>query len=96
MSFCEGKPELLEDDRIERLGGGWRTAILYGSFFSLLASFHLGWRELNVGVWISRLQPVEMSFRARGWVRVVSGIQSLMSVYLLAIWALTYFGYPFE
>jgi len=26
----------------------------------------------------------------------VSGIQSLLSVYLLAIWLLTYFGRPFE
>jgi hypothetical protein len=27
--------------------------------------------------------------------RFVSGFQSLLSVYLLALWALTYFGRPF-
>jgi hypothetical protein len=26
----------------------------------------------------------------------VAGLQSLLSVYLLAIWALTYFGRPFQ
>jgi hypothetical protein len=34
--------------------------------------------------------------RATGWVRTVAGIQSLLSVYLLALWVLTYFGQPFE
>jgi hypothetical protein len=34
--------------------------------------------------------------RATGWVRTVAGIQSLLSVYLLALWVLTYFGRPFE
>jgi hypothetical protein len=29
-------------------------------------------------------------------VRTVSGLQSLFSVYLLALWALSYFGRPFE
>jgi hypothetical protein len=65
-------------------------------YFSLLSAFHLGWRELNVGTWISRIQPREYTLRATGWVRVVAGIQSLLSVYLLALWALTYFGSPFE
>jgi hypothetical protein len=64
--------------------------------FSLLSAFHLGWRELNVGSWIARVQAREYTLRAIGWVRVVSGIQSLLSVYLLAMWALTYFGRPFQ
>jgi hypothetical protein len=54
-------------------------------YFSLLSAFQIGWRELNVGTWISRLQPREYTLRATGWVRVVSGIQSLVSVYLLAL-----------
>jgi hypothetical protein len=29
-------------------------------------------------------------------VRVVSGAQSLISVYLVAMWVLTYFGRPFQ
>ncbi len=72
------------------------SALGYALYFSLLSAFHIGWRDLNVGSWISRLQGREYALRARGWVRVVSGVQSLLSVYLLAIWVLTYFGRPFQ
>jgi hypothetical protein len=65
---------------------------LIGLYFSLLSAFSLGWRELNVGTWITRVQSREYVLRATGWVRTVSGIQSLLSVYLLALWVLTYFG----
>ena len=68
----------------------------YGFYFSLLSAFHIGWRDLNVGSWISRIQPREYTLKATGWVRVVSGAQSLISIYLLALWALTQFGRPFE
>jgi Pentapeptide repeats (8 copies) len=69
---------------------------LIGLYFSLLSAFSLGWRELNVGTWIARVQSREYVLRATGWVRTVAGIQSLLSVYLLALWVLTYFGRPFE
>jgi hypothetical protein len=65
-------------------------------YFSLLSAFNLGWRELNVGNWISRLQKHEYTLRATGWPRTVAGLQSLLSVYLLALWVLTYFGRPFD
>jgi hypothetical protein len=65
-------------------------------YFSLLSAFYLGWREINVGSWIARLQTREYTLRARGWARTVSGFQSLISVYLLALAALSYFGRPFE
>lgn len=71
-------------------------ALGFGFLFSLLSSFQIGWRDLNVGNWITRVLPHEYTLRATGWVRVVSGLQSLVSVYLLALWALTYFGRPFE
>jgi hypothetical protein len=69
---------------------------LIGLYFSLLSGFSLGWRELNVGTWIARVQSREYVLRATGWVRTVSGIQSLLSVYRLALWVMTYFGRPFE
>lgn len=72
------------------------SVLLIGLYFSLLSAFSLGWRELNVGTWIARVQPREYTLRATGWVRTVSGLQSLLSVYLLALWVLTYFGRPFE
>jgi len=68
----------------------------FALYFSLLSAFHMGWRDLNVGNWISRVQPREFTLRAKGWVRTVSGIQSLISIYLLALWVLVYFGRPFE
>jgi hypothetical protein len=79
-------------------GGLWRglSTVFIGLYFSLLSAFSLGWRDLNVGTWIARVQPHEYTLRATGWVRTVSGLQSLLSVYLLALWVLTYFGRPFE
>jgi uncharacterized protein YjbI with pentapeptide repeats len=68
----------------------------YGLYFSLLSAFHIGWRDLNVGSWIARIQPREYTLKATGWVRVVSGVHSFISIYLLALWALTYFSRPFE
>ena len=67
-----------------------------GLYFSLLSAFHIGWRELSLGTWLSRVQPREYQLVATGWVRTVSGLQSIISVYLLALWILTYFGRPFE
>ena len=74
----------------------WWLALPVGVYFSMLSAFHIGWRDFNVGSWIQRLQASEYTLGATGWVRTVSGVQSLISVYLLAIWALTYFGRPFE
>ena len=70
------------------LGSAW--------YFSLLAAFSIGFREINVGSWILRMQTREYTLRATGWARVVGGVQSLLSVYLIALWLLTYFGRPFD
>ncbi len=67
-----------------------------GLYFSLLSAFNIGWQDLTVGSWISRIQPFEFSLKPSGWIRTVSGLQSLIGVYLLALWVLTYFGRPFE
>jgi len=72
------------------------NAMRNGFYFSVLSAFHIGWRDLNVGSWIARMQPREYTLKATGWVRVVSGAQSLMSIYLLAMWVLTQFGRPFD
>ena len=79
-----------------RLQGLGPSTIKWGFYFSILSAFSIGWREINVGNWIARMQWREYTLRATGWVRFVSGIQSLTSVYLLALWILTYFGRPFE
>jgi hypothetical protein len=83
-------------DKPTRLLLVWPQAIGLGLYFSVLSAFNIGWRAFTVGDWIQRLQPNEYTLRATGWVRTVSGIQSIISVYLFAIWVLTYFGRPFE
>lgn len=74
----------------------FRRAVLTAVYFSLLTSFRVGFREINVGNWITRMQCREYALRATGRVRFITGVQSLISVYLLALWLLTYFGRPFE
>ncbi|HEX2529808.1 MAG TPA: pentapeptide repeat-containing protein [Geminicoccus sp.] len=85
-----------EEIKIEQLRPrSWWQRLGTALQFSAISAFHLGWRDLNVGTWLSRLQTREYALQATGWVRTVAGLQSLLSVYLLAMWALTYFGRPF-
>lgn len=91
----EGTATQAGENLVERLHARGRTAIGYAAYFSLLSTFRIGFREFNVGTWIGRLQARPYALIAMGWARVVSGLQSLLSVYLLAMWALTYFGRPF-
>ncbi len=96
----ETKKEKIEEERKNNpeLLKGLRgiPALGYAFYFSLLTTFHIGWRDLNVGSWIARMQPNEYILKPTGWVRFVSGLHSLISIYLLALWALTYFARPFE
>lgn len=91
-----GKPSVENQVAVRRLFKPGRKAWKWATHFSLLSAFHIGFRELNVGVWISRTQPRKFSLEPVGWVRALSGVQSLLSLYLLAIWVLTYFGRPFQ
>ena len=43
-------------DKPERLILGWPKSLALGLRFSLLSAFNIGWRDLNVGNWIQRLQ----------------------------------------
>jgi uncharacterized protein YjbI with pentapeptide repeats len=64
-------------------------------FFSLMSAFNIGFREINFGRWLRLLTREEFDMRATGWARVIAGWQSLISVYFIALWVLTYFGRPF-
>lgn len=83
-------------ERREKLQRRGRKAYWWGLYFSLLSAFRIGWRDLSLGNWLVRMQRREYVLKATGWPRVVSGIQSLISVYLLALWVLSYFYRPFE
>jgi uncharacterized protein YjbI with pentapeptide repeats len=63
-------------------------------YFSLLSVFHFGWREITVGNWLARIQLNEYTLRATGWVKSLSGVQSLLSLALLILFILFYFGRP--
>ncbi len=54
---------------------------LYGFYFRIQSAFHIVWRDLNVGSWIDRIQPREYTLKATGGVRVVSDVQSFISIY---------------
>lgn len=73
-----------------------RRAVSAMMFFSLVNAFNIGFREFNVGQWLRILNQREFELKAVGWVRSLAGIQSLVSIYLFALWVLTYFGRPFN
>jgi Pentapeptide repeats (8 copies) len=72
----------------------WRV-LRAAMFFSLMSAFNIGFRDINFGRWLRLLTKREYDLRAVGWARTVSGFQSLLSVYLIALWVLSYFGRPF-
>jgi len=82
------EPERMHASHLDR-------AFLHGLFFSVLSAFHVGWRDLSVGHWVMRVHPREYALQATGWVKTVSGIQFLISVYLLVLWVACTFGRPF-
>jgi hypothetical protein len=85
-----------EPQIISKKNGNILDCFVYSLYFSLLSAFHIGWKELNVGAWINRMKIKEYSLMPTGSVRFLSGIQSLISSYMLALSILTYFGRPFE
>jgi hypothetical protein len=68
----------------------------YALYFNLLSAFHISWRELKPVLGWRGSSGRSTTLRALGWATGHSGLQSLISVYLVAIWALTYFGRPFQ
>jgi len=64
-------------------------------FFSLMSAFNIGFREINFGRWLRLLTRNEFDIKATGWVRVIAGWQSLISVLLIALFILTFFSRPF-
>lgn len=69
--------------------------ILYGLFFSVISAFNFGWGRLKFDQWLQRLNPEEFSLQANGRLRTVAGAQTLISLYLVVLFLLTYFGRPF-
>lgn len=68
------------------------TAVL----FSAMSVLNLGIQGLDVGRWVRLIHKREFDLQARGTIRLLAGIQSVLSFSLLALAALSYFGQPFE
>lgn len=69
--------------------------IWWALFFSGLCAFNIGFRDINFGRWLRNLTRTEFDIKATGWVRVVAGFQALFSVYLVALWIVSFAGTPF-
>jgi hypothetical protein len=92
----DGKPDISGSASVERIHHRNFYAFGWSAYFSLLSAFRIGFRDLTLGLWMTRIQPNNYMLEATGWVRCISGLQSLASVYLFAMWLLTYFGRPFQ
>lgn len=64
--------------------------------FSFYTTIQLGWRDFNLRAWVSLLQFEPYEFHVLGWLRWAAGVQALISLWLFAMFLLTYFGHPFD
>lgn len=77
-------------DKINLARRNWDRMIRIGLYFSLLSAFNIGWRNVTTKSLITRLQCRDYTLRATGWARCLSGIQSLLSIFLIGLWLATY------
>jgi len=70
--------------------------IWWALFFSAISAFNIGFRDVNFGRWLRLLTRRDFDLQPYGWVRVISGVQALISVYLVALWILSFVGTPFK
>jgi uncharacterized protein YjbI with pentapeptide repeats len=78
-----------------RVQAGGYAALLWALYVSVLSALHLARRDPNVGGWIACVHPGDYAVRPTGWVKTVSAVQSLVSLYLIALSALSHFARPF-
>ncbi|GEM_PF-2253042 len=97
--YVEEKPILesprfsdMIDIRNKNFWKGWFHAF----YFSAITTFGIGFRELNIGTWLSRLDPRRGTLRSTGWVQIVAGIQRIIGVILFAIFVISFFNLPLE
>jgi uncharacterized protein YjbI with pentapeptide repeats len=76
-----------------RWEAGFLKAIV---LFSLISIVNLGFEGLDFGRWVRSLTFREYDLKARGWLRSISGAQSLIGLGLVALSLLSFFGHRFE
>ncbi|PKK82634.1 MAG: hypothetical protein CVT49_12535 [candidate division Zixibacteria bacterium HGW-Zixibacteria-1] len=70
--------------------------LMHGCFFSLISTFNLGFREIDFGRWLRLILPWKAEYQPFGFVKTISGLQSIISVLLMAFGLLFYYGRFFE
>ncbi len=71
-------------------------AIASSVLFSTLASLTLPIKGINARAWILRTQKRDFEMDADGWVRVVSGVQTILVLLLVSLFFAVYLGNPFD
>ncbi len=74
----------------------WLIAWGHALYYSAIVTFRIGWKDLSIGNWTTRVDPRGVTLRSTGWVRAFSGVQSLVGVFLFAMWVWAYFSLPLE
>ena len=69
--------------------GGWR--LHNALWFSFLSATHFGTRMLSAQTIFRRLQTEDYRIEPTKWLRAISGFQSLLRIFLLGLFAVTYF-----
>jgi len=65
-------------------------------FLTMVSTFSIGFSEFNFSDWVKRLSRREYRIETSGTTRVLTGVQSLISLLLFALTILIYFGDPFN
>ncbi len=64
----------------------WGLSFSLISTFSIISTLTITLAEFEISDWIAILQPKYILFKSTGIVRMIAGIQSLFSAYLLILW----------
>lgn len=70
----------------------WGLSFSLISTFSIISTFTIALAEFEISDWIAILQPKYILFKSTGIVRMIAGIQSLFSAYLLMLWIIYTLG----
>jgi len=81
----ERRAERFEAERVRSVEGG---ALLWADFMEADLP--------SARFWLNRLQTRDYTFVTHGNARTLSGIQALLSFYLVAVWLLMLFRNPFQ
>jgi uncharacterized protein YjbI with pentapeptide repeats len=92
---CRETPKRIPSLLIKQLNSELKM-IKYVALFSLISVIDLGFETLDFGRWVRNLFWTEYDLKAEGWLRMVSGLQALLGLGLLALCVLSLLGSHFE